>query len=364
MMKGLIAALGLVSLGFGCSTPRAYTSRPGAYDRTPEHWQPLLVEARDAVEEQDLDRAYEILTELAAEDPRIIPVRIFLQETELALGRAGRMRVESPEQAIPWLSSIYLDAAEANPSAEAYVLAARLQGDARMALQLVDQAERLDPRCVWVPYARAWWSFVDYRFTPAEDAVRAAFKLDPGHLPTMRLQAIVLTAAGETSSAIDVLEVWRKRAEHNPLISPEKRGAALLDLASLEVLAGRPREALRHLEKADPRVLTDLGRVEGVRAAAHEARDEFDLAFEAVRRASLEDPEDPLPIVQAAMIYARMGDEEAELATWRELLEHLEASDGPAFQALLFRLQAITRLQRAELAAASDPAAASDDLRP
>ncbi|MAB81372.1 MAG: hypothetical protein CMJ89_18690 [Planctomycetes bacterium] len=348
-----IPALFVVLVLGACRGPRLYSSKPGPYDRIPEGWEAPLVEARRHLEQDEPVRAHRILVELTTENPRILPVRILLQEVELQLLkeglRAGNLSVPSPDRSLMWLGDHYLTQAEANPTTEAYVLAARLvpATDPARALAFLDQAEALDPKCVWIPYARAWWNFVDYRFTPAENAVRDAFRLDSGHLPTMRLHAIVLTAAGETAGAIKVLKIWWKRSRNDPLVSPEERGEALLDLASLKVLVGKPKEALRHLDDVDPRVFENLARLDQVRAAAYEGRNRFDLAFEEVRRAEDYAPEDPLPIVHEAMLHARQGDEEDELLSWQRLLDHLGEHESDGFSALLFKLQAITRLQRA-----------------
>ena len=341
-----------LTFGFGCGK-RAYVSSSGRYDRIPKDWQAKLLEARSQLDAEDLDGAYMLLSELATQNPRILPVRVFLQEIELRLleerGRAGRLSVPSPDQAHAWLSNYYLTQSEANPSPESLILAARLEKDARSALALLDQAEALDPRCVWIPYARAWCNFVDYRFTPAEDAIREAFKLDSGHLQTMRLQAVVLTAAGESAGAMQVLSLWLRRTAGDPLVSAEQRGEALLDLASLKVLNGETKDALRILDAIDPRVIAKIARLDQVRAAALEDRDAFELAHEAIRRSQLTAPEDPLPLIQKARLYARQGDDENELATWNELLEHLEEHpDSAGFSALIYRLQALTRLQRHE----------------
>jgi len=357
-----LSVLGLVFFA-ACGATGAYSPNPGLYDRIPKAWDDSLFDARRYQEEEELDLAHEILVQLTEEEPRILPVRIFLQEVELELlvkrGRAGRLSVPVPDKSLEWLSNHYLTEAEGNPTPESLVLAARLAPDADKALELLDQAEALDLRCVWIPYARAWWNFTNYDFTPAEDAVRQAFRLDSGHLPTMRLQAIVLTAAGETGGAIKALELWWRRTKRDPLISAEVRAEALLDLASLKVLAGKPKEALEYLETADPRAIRNEVRLKEVFSAAHEARDDFIQAHEAVRLAREKAPEDPLPLVQEAMLHARQRNDEAELEAWRAVLAHLEADTEGGFSGLLYRLQALTRLKREEQRQAALAAEAS-----
>ena len=349
-LRRLALLLGLL-LG-GCGAPRAYSPDPGPYDRIPAAWDEPLFEARRYLDEGEPDRAHEILVRLAEENPRILPVRIFLQELELDLllerGRAGRLSFRDLERVQEYLGNHYLTKAEANPTPEGFVLAARLEKDYSKALELLNQAEALDPDCVWIPYARAWWNFTDYHFTSAEDAVREAFRIDSGHLATMRLHGLMLTSAGETGGALKVLEQWWKRSRNDPLVSPERLGAALFDLASLHVLAGEPREALRLLKDVDQRVLDEVARIEEVRAAAHEGLDDFPRSHEAVRRARELDPDDPLPLVQEAMLFARQRDEQAELAAWQRLLDHLDTTEDGGFGTMVYRLQALTRLQRAE----------------
>jgi len=351
-LRRLVPWLGLL-LG-ACGAPGVYSPNPGPYDRIPDAWEEPLFVARRHLNEGEPDRAHEILVRLTQEDPRILPVRIFLQELELELlverGRAGRLSFNEPERAREYLGNHYLTKAEGNPTPESFVLAARLETEYSKAIELLNQAEALDPRCVWVPYARAWWNFTDYHFTSAEDAVREAFRLDSGHLATMRLHALMLTAEGETRGALKVLEQWWKRMRNDPLVSPEMLGAALFDLASLHVLAGEPREALQLLENVDQRVLDQVARLEEVRAAAYEGLDDYVRSHEAIRRARELDPDDPLPLVQEAMLLARQREEEAELVAWQRLLDHLDATEGRGFGAMIRRIQALTRLQRAERA--------------
>jgi tetratricopeptide (TPR) repeat protein len=351
----LSAALG------ACGAPRAYVTNPSAYDRVPPEWRREIALARLASDDGDFELARAHLDPLARAKETVIPVRVFLQEVELGLfqsgGHLGAVRVPTPEAAHAWLAEHYRAAAEKTPSATAYVLAARLETDAEQALALLEKARALDPECGWVHYGRAWWNASQRRFREARECVREAFRLDGGHLPTLRLHATMLAGAGEPEAAAAALEVWLDRTADDPLYAPAERANALLDLAALQVLLDRPGAALDLLDQLDPRALRDAARAEGVRAAAHQARGEYTAALAAVHRASVLEPGELLPLVQEAMLLAGVGDHAGERVIWERLLERTEpfpatdAKDPAAidFQSLLFRLQAHTRLERLEL---------------
>ena len=362
----------------GCGAARGYPADPGPYDRVPGSWTDRLHEARLRFERGDERGAYEILEPLAEERPKLVPVRIFLQEVELALlehhGQVGDLVREPERPPQELLFHGYEARAASSPSAEACVLAARLAPEGTEALALLDQADTLDPDCVWVDYGRAWWRYRMRRFKEARESIRLALKTDSGHLPTMRLLSTMQAGAGDGEEAAVVLEIWLDRTADDPLYAAVDRADALLDLAALEVLRGEPKAALEHLEDLDPRAVRDPQRAEEVRAAAHQARGESEEALAAVRRAAELGPRELLPLVQEAMLLERAGDREGERAAWERLLQRLEApeasaeSDGslaggsatapaggsaePAppgpidFESVLFRMQARTRLER------------------
>jgi tetratricopeptide (TPR) repeat protein len=347
-------ALAWLALLAGCGAPKTYVSEPGPYDRVPAEWREPLAAARLALERGDPQRAYRLVTPLVLERPKLIAVRCFRQEIELALltleGRLGEDLVASgPEEARRVLARQYEAEAEGRLEPEAYVLAARLAEDAAAALALLDAADTLDPRCVWVHYGRAWWRYRDRRFKEAREALRAAQRLDRGHLPSLRLHATILAGAGDIEPAIGALEVWLERSEGDPLFSGAERADALLDLAALRVLAEEPRAALELLGELDPRAVRDPLRAEAVRAAALQARGDLDGALAAVARALLLRPDALLPLVQRAMLLRAAGDAAGEAAAWRELLARTEGERPGAeidFEAALFRMQAHARLAR------------------
>ena len=205
----------------GCGSPRGYPADPGLYDRVPGSWSGALREARLRFERDDERGAHEILLPLAEQRPQLLPVRIFLQEVELLLlerhGRVGDLVRAPGNDPQELLFHWYEARAESTPSAEACVLAARLAPAGPAALELLDEAGALDPRCVWVDYGRAWWRYRLRRFREARESVRSALKRDPGHLPTMRLYSTILAGAGDGEEAAVVLEIWLDRTADDPL---------------------------------------------------------------------------------------------------------------------------------------------------
>lgn len=353
---GLAAVLGLAA---ACGASHAYVSEPGPYDRVPAAWSDALAAARLAFDRGDPHAAYALVMPLALERETILPVRVFLQEIELALltqeGQLGGLVASSAAEARTVLAGVYERQADARPRAEASVLAARLCPEGEPALALLDEADTIDPRCVWVHYGRAWVRTGLRRFKEARESLRTALRLDAGHLPSVRLQATLLAGAGESEDAAAALAVWLERTAGNPLYSAAERADGLLDLAALRVLLDEPGEALELLEDLDPRAVRDPVRAEEVRAAAHEARGELTQALEAVRNASALRPGELLPLVQQALLLESAGDVEGERKSWLELLDALagkeSAQDGEDlasidFSAALFRLQAHARLER------------------
>jgi tetratricopeptide (TPR) repeat protein len=353
-VRGAWAALFLAAAA--CGAPRSFDADPTPYDRVPSSWLEPLSAARLAFDRGDPHAAYALVAPLASERPQVLAVRVFQQELELQLleagARIGALSADGPEAARAGLLRAYAQVAEREERVEAHVLAARLETEPEPALARLAAGEALDPRCPWLHYARAWFLNDMRRYKEARESVRAALRLDPGHLPTLRLHATMLAGAGETEEAAVVLEVWLARTAGNPLFAAAERADALLDLAALRVLLGEPKEALELLAELDPRAVRDPARAEEVRAAAHEARGELGPALEAVRRACEQRPDALLPLVQRAMILRKAGDTDGERNAWLRLLELTEEAAPAAdparidFEAALFRLQAHARLER------------------
>src|SRR5262249_54150588 len=144
-----------------CGAPRAYPSRPGDYDQVPEAWLVPLRAARLAFDRGDPASAYGLVAPLTRERPKVLCGRVFLPEIELAVltdtGHLGKLAAGSPDEARATLAKEYEARAENAPTAEDYVLAARLAASGQQGLDLLDEANVIDPQCVWVDYARAWW---------------------------------------------------------------------------------------------------------------------------------------------------------------------------------------------------------------
>jgi hypothetical protein len=349
-----------------CRASRAYEPNPGPYDRIPALWEDDLVRARESFEEGDLAQCHATLLPLAEADPNVIPVRVFQQEVQLGLLGAGQevagLRVP-PREARLHLADIYAQRADANPSATGYVLAARLDTDGDAALAHLEQAEALDPACVWVHYAKGWWLFSLRRFPEARESIEAVFELDGGHMSTMRLQASMFASAGDTLDAIEVLEKWLDRGEEDPLVDPRLRAEGQVDLAALLVLDDEAEAAIDLLASIRPELLPDpaRARAELVRAAALEDLGLRTLALSAARRAKGADDDALLALVQQALLMQFEGNTTMERVFWvmvkdeakarweREPDETAGLGEDPSsldFQAILVQLQANARIER------------------
>jgi len=356
-----------------CHATRVYDPEPGRYDRIPPEWNADLWRARFATDGGRFQEAHAILRPLADARPELLAVRCMLQDAELALleegKRVGGMSVPDPAKAAGWLADAYSQRADANPSAEGYVLAARLQPRPTDGLELLDQAVALDPGCVWAHYGQAFWNHRLRRFPAAREAIERAFDLDPGHMPTMRLHASMQASAGETQPAIDCLLTWLKRGETDPTIDPRERAEAQIDLAALLVLDGLPEDALALLDAIDRDLLREPARSQLVRAVALADLGRHALALSAARRAKEENPEDVLPLVYQALILEREGNVSQERAAWEALLAEVHAQreadaarpldlDDPDefdFPTLLIQLRAQARLERLDRERARRP---------
>ncbi len=359
MTRRLAAVVLLVLPLLGaCGSTRLYVAQPGPYDTIPVAWKEDLTLARTAFEHGRPREAHRILRRYAVEQPELLPIRVFLQEVELALLEAGEVvggfAVADSSKAAASLGDVYRDAADAQPGAARYVLAARLATEASVALALLDQARAEDSRCVWVHYAIAWWNTRQRLYPAARASVADAFELDGGHLPTMRLHATHLAGAGEIRPAIDCLRAWLARTELSPLVAPSVRAEAYIDLAALYLLQEEPAKALDLVSAIDRADLVHPARAELVRAAALDELDESSLALSAARRARDLAPDSSLALVYQALLLEVQGNHLQERQTWELLLAETEAIEKEAdddpldFSELLIRLRARARLATLE----------------
>ncbi len=359
LQRAFLAPL-LFSLTAACLA-RAYLPNPGPYDLVPGEAHDRLVAARQAFEAGRFEEARTMFAGLARDLPQCLPVRTFAQDAELAAleheGSVGELRAAG-EPARVVLAEVYRRQADARPSPEAFVLAARLETNGDEALKLLDQALALDPSCVWARYGKAHWNAQLRRFPAAREELREAFRLDSGHLPTMRLHAWLLSNAGETEPAADCLEAWLERTEDDPLTDPRVRAEAWVDLAALRVLSGEPRDALALLERVDRKALAEPVRAELVGGAAWSDAGEEVLAMAAARRARSLEKDELLSLVYQALLFGAEGKAMQERAAWQWVLEELAArraarANAPVEESapldlreVLVQLQAQVRIER------------------
>ncbi|MFT7543088.1 MAG: tetratricopeptide (TPR) repeat protein, partial [Gammaproteobacteria bacterium] len=359
----VLGTLLLIATCLSCGSTRTYRSDPGPFDALPAPERVPLRAAREAFESGDLLRAAAYLEPVVRRHTRNIGVRAFYQDLELDQLRAGlsagaALPPENPEDAEGVLRERYIAEARAQGLPELWVLAARLEVDGGRALDYLDRAEEIDPNCVWVFYARAWWSFRLRRFQDARAAMDKGLELDPGHLPSLRLLSHMLAGSGDGPEAIRVLGKWLDRASTNPLVPSPQRAEGLVDLALMRVLRDEPKGALEllgELERMDPEhyFLQDVARMELVRAAAYDLRGKGEKALAASRRAAAADPSILLPLVnEALLLRRRQSGSEAEKEAWERVLEEASAptaeDETVDFNRLLLQLMARIQLGRLE----------------
>jgi len=358
--RGVLAGLLFAGLlACGCRTARVYLSDPTVYDRLPPDLEEPLRQARVFADAGRFQSAHDILAPLAPLAPRNLRLATFLQDVELGVleqggavrGVRGDVRGAGEDR----LFASYLRRAEEVPTSGGFVLAARLAPDAARALELLGRALELDRENPWAHYARAWAHAREGRFGDARKALERAFAIDPGHLPSVRLDGALLARAGDAKRAISSFESWMERSFDDPTVDPRQRATVRLDLAILLVTGGEPADALRLLDAVEPGAPERDAHVELVRAAAYQALGDPDEAQRAVRFAREASPDELFAQVDEALLAAARGDPDAEREAWKEALaiadrERARTAAGrpepAAFRSILVQLQAMTRLAR------------------
>ena len=323
----LLVLIGLASLLQGCRGPelRKYTANPGPYDVLAPAQEERLARARRYLDSGADESARVVLEALAVELPDNLTVGVMLQETELEMLSAGRapdaLEVRLADRAgtpAERLAADYAARAEERRAPATLVLSARLAADPARARELLEEALALDPDCIWAHYGLA---FLDARGGESRAALvvlERALELDEGHLPSRRLEARLLQRLNESARAQHALESWLEDTAQDPRVGPEDRAEATVDLASALIFAGEEAEALEWLEPIDPAHLGAGPDLELLRAAALDSQGDPQEALRAAQDARGLDPSDPLPRVQAAMLYElRLGDPAAALEEWR-----------------------------------------------
>jgi tetratricopeptide (TPR) repeat protein len=263
----------------------------------------------------------------------------------------------------------YRQRAEEEPNAEgsrrvaSLVLAARVEPDPLAAQVLLDRAEKLDPRCSWCSYGRAFLAARSGDWAEVRTRMARAKAADPGHMPTLWLETWMLSRSGSHPEAIVSLDTWIEKAQGDPRLDPRLVSEAKLDRALLAVLDGDPkdaREILAELE-ADPRV--DPARRSTVAAGAEQESGEPALALAAAEEAERHGPDDLLPIVQQALLHEMwLGDLQAAEADWTRALALARAD--PGLGSLLERARARVRLERFAAARAASAPRAGEAAKP
>jgi tetratricopeptide (TPR) repeat protein len=212
-------------------------------------------------------------------------------------------------------------------SVEARVYAARIhlqRGEIGVAGQALDEAVRIDPKSLAVRLQRAAWAIATRRFDEAADELAAARALDD-RVPTLHLlEARLLDAAGRSREALAAL----RRAE--PFADSDALRAEVLvfeaDLASRTGDAPAAEAALRAAEAvAGPR---DLAVARADRAMA---RNDARSAVAVLRPALQADPADPVVARKLGEALTAAGSPtEAEAAFRQAIREAKDAAQAEA----------------------------------
>lgn len=313
------------------------------YDALSDQALDHLAEARAELASGNPAAACAVLGVLAEQFPQNIPVGVCRQEAEIALAKS---RGETPD-----LRGTYRSRAEEDPTVANLVLAARVEPDADKALVLLDRAEKLDPRCAWCSYGKAWLAARAADWKEVHDRIARAKAADPGHMPTRWLETWVLAREGGLAQAITSLTTWADRARGDPRIDPQLVLAADLDRALLAVLASDPKLARSILGDLKDKS-ADAARRKMIEAGADQGLGDSAAALAAAAEAERLKPDDVVPVVQQAMLHeVWLGDPRAAEADWNRALE--VSRTDPALSSLLERVRARVRIERLALARAT-----------
>ncbi len=283
------------------------TTRPGPYDDLPVSALERLEEARADWETGQLRLARARLVALAVEHPRNIPLGILVQEVELEILSSGG---ELPDLELfgsdaDWSESLrrdYRDRAEATPTPERLVLAARVESDLPAARVLLVRATAADPECAWAHYGIAHLAFREEDFGAGNAALDRALAVDPGNLAARRLQTRSLARSAKTEVAARAHERWLEAARASPFVHSREVAEAEFDLALLYTELGQIDDVEDICARLVAEETLDRAPVYLVLAAARIADGDVEAALEAARRASRLEPLDALAHVQRALI--------------------------------------------------------------
>jgi tetratricopeptide (TPR) repeat protein len=297
---------------------------------------------------ENYDSANRIFAAAQREAPNDLRVSIWMQEVTLALAEERSRRLTLPltggNSARAKLRRQYRRAAEAAPSPESYILAARLEDDQRSAELLLERALELDPDMAWAHYAWAHAAARAGDWGVVNEQLARTFELDPNHLPALRLHARAQATSGELDEAVLAYEAWLEMAHEDWLATKHVRDTAQLDLALVFLSKGEPERASELLDDLEGQNIDELRRLTA-KAATLEALGRPADAREVAIAAQYLDRQALLPAVQEALLLELwLNDPWSAREAWRRVLE---LSGGQAdLAAGLQRFRAQLHLQR------------------
>ncbi len=354
MIRRALALVLLFAASCASTTLVPIPKAQSAYDALDASGTRALAEARFQLASGHAAEARAALEELRRTHPDSIYLALWQQEAEIAAlgldgvwpGTSGAAR-PSEEQlhAMEQLRQRWRGRAEVTEARVVdLVAAARLETDAQAARVLLDGAAGLDPKCAWVPYARAFLAAREDDWPTVNAELARARELDPGHLPTRWLEAWTLARGGSPSLAHEALEAWLERARGDARIDTQLVNEAELDLAVISVLEGEPKAAREWLDQLEGQ-LSGAARALCARACAEEALGEPEQALELAQKAAEIDHNALLPLVQQALIWQYWKKDSARAETeWLKVLTLARSS--PELGALFERLRARVLLDR------------------
>lgn len=242
----------------------------------------------------------------------------------------------------------YAMRAEASPTVQALILAARVETEGPAAEALLRRALELDPVCSWAHYGLSH-VLLEQRSQPdrwslARSSLQRALEIEPGNLRARRLEAWMLAEEGSRDVAEQQLRRWLEEADGDPRVSAADRVEAQLDLALLLLLRGEDRRAARLLEDLEGEATGRARRWMLLTVARQEGGDLLG-ALDATLRAQGAAAGEVLPLVQEALLSEAFLDRpEQASALWEEVAAL--AGEGTTITDLVQGLRARVRMER------------------
>lgn len=356
MNRGLAALVLLLAVACGGPAARKLARAQSRYDALDAEGLHALGEARLLLANGHAEEAVAAFEALRVKQPECVYLVLWQEEAEISArgldavwpGGSGAHPASAEQAAaIEGLRADWRKRAEAGGVVE-LLAAARLESDAALARGLLERAERLDAQCAWVPYARAFLAARENDWPEVERQIERSIALDPGHLPTLWIEAWTKARGGDPALGSATLAAWVERAQGDPRIDPRLLQGAQLDLAVLAVLQGEPKVAREWLDELEKELPQDA-RVQCARASVEQALGNVDEALAWAERAHASAPNALLPLVQQALLLQNWKkDPVAAEKLWGDVLAQARASSEMG--ALFERLRARVLLDRRALA--------------